>query len=1542
MIGVADLLIRVKTDTKDAISGIGALYVGLTGLAVGAGAASVEFVKMGMDAQHQFAIIQGFTGASKSQMVQYTKGLEDMATELGFTMAEGAKGLYYVISAGFRGADALAVFKVAAEGAKASGASLKDVSNGLTSAMNAYGAKASEAAKYSDIMATAVTYGKQTFADFADNIGKAVLMAATAHVPFEQVAAAESALTEKGLPAANAMTYLRYMFSKLVVDIPGLQKEVLKLGGHFDATKYASLDLAQKLMYLQNQTGISEGAFIKLTGGARGSQAALGLIGDKGVAFEKILGQMSKSAGLTANAFKIHDHTMTGGFEDIQAAISVAAYEVVHFANSFFQPPFVDVTDAIKAITNKFISLEPAMKRNLLALEDIGSSLKPVLGLFVDLGTWIFTNKAAFLTFSGLLTTIAGTFAIFKTVNAVRALWSFEAEMVTATLKTLGFIGAQAAAAASTDVVQASLWGEATAATAADVATAPLVLPLWAIVAAVAAVVAGITALVYWINNSKQGMALWHAVVKNAGDDFSQFGSVMSQVGIVLQKVGGWIKTQFVAAVAFVTPTFQQASQELLKFATNIGNILGPAIRTFQRDLPTSINTFQKVWTIAWAAISFVVGNTWERVRVVTETAWGIIKGLVMIYWSLIQGGITIGLDLLSMKWSKAWGDMKGMLSGVWAGIAQIVGSAMSGIVTTMIDDVASVATLFARIPGPVGDMARKVLKEMDALRSNTTATQTTITSASHATQTQVATTTATMSNQVVTAMGTMHRRVSTETLGMSTDTIVAVKTMHTQSVKHSQDMGATIQTTLKNAWDAVRNGVGDAFNKIGTSIHNQLSQWGQDIGNFFSGIGTAIHNKVTDVQTALGKWWTSVEKAWTSGIDNLGKDWTNFWAPTGQFFNTIGTAMHNLITTMGKNFSDLGTSSHKAWDQFMASPLAHQIGDTFNKFGTNIHNKLSEWGKNIGDAFSAFGTTIHDKLSAIGSAIGTWFSDRGTDIHNKLSDWGTTIGKAFDAFGTAIHTKLITIETTIGSWFSARGTDIHNQLSQWGTTIGKAFDAFGTSIHNKLVAIQTTIGKWFSDRGTDIHTQLSQWGVTIGNAFSNFGSTIHTKLDQIRNTIGKWFSDRGTDIHNQLSQWGTTIGNAFSNFGKSVHDKLDQIKASIGDFLGKAGKAWGDGWNKVNAELGGALNTMWKGIQGFVGNVFGALGNFLNGKNGLIPSAKTWGSSMLSGFTSGISGMWNSFLGTIHKFIGDGNSKANDGSLVGYVKGLLGIRSPSSVFASMGVQMFEGLVNGFSGHNLAGNIGGFISHSLGGIGNVIKNMVSKNMIDLSQIPIKGWNFLKSLGGSLMNDLQNLLGMGGGAAGSGSMAHPNIGGNVVQWLLQAIADTGVPQSWLTGLEIIAQHESGGNPNAVNRWDSNWLAGHPSMGLMQMIMSTFMANALPGMAQIFNPIDNAAAAIRYIERRYGNINNVPGVHAVEMGRPYVGYALGGWINEPIYGVGKSGTRYQFGEKGPEFVSPAGKHTTDGKTYHFENHFYGSNLTAQDVIREQAWQMMIHGS
>ena len=67
-------------------------------------------------------------------------------------------------------------------------------------------------------------------------------------------------------------------------------------------------------------------------------------------------------------------------------------------------------------------------------------------------------------------------------------------------------------------------------------------------------------------------------------------------------------------------------------------------------------------------------------------------------------------------------------------------------------------------------------------------------------------------------------------------------------------------------------------------------------------------------------------------------------------------------------------------------------------------------------------------------------------------------------------------------------------------------------------------------------------------------------------------------------------------------------------------------------------------------------------------------------------------------------------------------------------------------------------------------------------------------------------------------------------------------------------ESGGNPRAINLWDSNAKKGIPSKGLMQVIDPTFKAYARAGFDKdIYDPLSNILASVRYATSRYGSLS-----------------------------------------------------------------------------------------
>ena len=120
---------------------------------------------------------------------------------------------------------------------------------------------------------------------------------------------------------------------------------------------------------------------------------------------------------------------------------------------------------------------------------------------------------------------------------------------------------------------------------------------------------------------------------------------------------------------------------------------------------------------------------------------------------------------------------------------------------------------------------------------------------------------------------------------------------------------------------------------------------------------------------------------------------------------------------------------------------------------------------------------------------------------------------------------------------------------------------------------------------------------------------------------------------------------------------------------------------------------------------------------------------------------------------------------------------------------------------------------------------------------------------------------------------------------------------------------GGNPTIVNRWDSNWLRGTPSVGLMQVIGPTFRAyagrlrNVGPFSYGVStNPLANIYASMQYALSRYGSLPSAYNRRG--------GYDQGGPLY-PGYTLAYNGTgQTEWVVNGKQFEALTRRQTSDG--------------------------------
>ena len=408
-------------------------------------------------------------------------------------------------------------------------------------------------------------------------------------------------------------------------------------------------------------------------------------------------------------------------------------------------------------------------------------------------------------------------------------------------------------------------------------------------------------------------------------------------------------------------------------------------------------------------------------------------------------------------------------------------------------------------------------------------------------------------------------------------------------------------------------------------------------------------------------------------------------------------------------------------------------------------------------------------------------------------------------------------------------------------------------------------IGGWFGQKKTDIQTNMnniSDWFNTkfkgargyVASAFQNIGSWFGDKRTAIQNNMGSistWFKDTFRRAYNGITGIFDNIGSYFRGIGDKIkspiRNALNGVIGGVNWVLGKLGS--GKTYPYVNFATGtdGVAHDTLGVVNDQTGSTYRELVQFPNGKtiiprgrNVMLPMPK--GTKVLpADQTKALMRMQNipHFKSGIGDFFGNAWAKIKDftGDILDYVE------NPRKLM-QIAIDKFT---------DLTGALEPGLSMAKGAVSSVFDAAVNS---------IKG----------LLSDF----------GGSNVKYNPSAG--VEQWrklAKKALKLTGqYSESNLNRLLMQMQSESSGNPNAINNWDSNAKAGIPSKGLMQVIDPTFRSYALaPYNKNIYDPLSNMIAAIRYTVSRYGSLSRGWNGH---------GYANGGFpMNGEVYVANENG-------------------------------------------------------
>ncbi|MFN7241693.1 MAG: phage tail tape measure protein, partial [Dietzia cercidiphylli] len=174
--------------------------------------------------------------------------------------------------------------------------------------------------------------------------------------------------------------------------------------------------------------------------------------------------------------------------------------------------------------------------------------------------------------------------------------------------------------------------------------------------------------------------------------------------------------------------------------------------------------------------------------------------------------------------------------------------------------------------------------------------------------------------------------------------------------------------------------------------------------------------------------------------------------------------------------------------------------------------------------------------------------------------------------------------------------------------------------------------------------------------------------------------------------------------------------------------------------------------------------------------------------------------------------------------------------------------------HDGPGGGGGGVSAVRSLVANAFSSIMDPIMGMIPEGPGLFGGLAKGLGNKMVDGVRDfLMGQSGGSSAHGDWVG-NPGVEQFRGLVERLlVEKGQSKALVGSVLRRMNQESGGDPNAINLWDSNAAAGIPSKGLMQTIDPTFQAYKDPGFDNIWDPESNIRASMNYALATYGSLS-----------------------------------------------------------------------------------------
>lgn len=760
---------------------------------------------------------------------------------------------------------------------------------------------------------------------------------------------------------------------------------------------------------------------------------------------------------------------------------------------------------------------------------------------------------------------------------------------------------------------------------------------------------------------------------------------------------------------------------------------------------------------------------------------------------------------------------------------------------------------------------------------------------------------------------------------------------------------GLGMVNSIKALWVSIKasftRGVDDAYlliggwgTKIGQGLIRLKSTAVSHISGMWSGIKSLFSAGVTGAYNFVLSLFVKTITRFQSARSTIVNTVMQLWNSVKSFFLSGASATYNFAAGLVMKaigvFVKLKTGVTNLVMQLWTSVktfFANGVpGVYMNAYG--LYLKLTRM-------FLTLKTYVLNAVSQLWTGVKGFFVNGVSGAYQHAYGLYLKTTRIFSTLKTNVVNTVLYLWNGIKSLFTSGISAVYNDLLGLFVKAVTRFQNFRTTVTNTVLQLWNSVKSLFSNGVSGAYYHAYSLYLKVTKTLSNLKTNALNVVSQLWSGIKSAFSAGVTTAQNFVTNMGSKIASGFRSAKDSavaiarsmwsgVKKIFDDIVTGARALPGKMGEGIRNMASKALSGITSLGNKLLKGIGKLVNGVIGGL-NWALGKVGVKTTIEQWAVPQYARGTKGHPGG--------PAILGDGRGTNAGPELYRTPSGFVGMSPARDTLMNLpkGTQVINARDTRMlmERYNIPAYKNGTVTDALKTAGSYVKEKATtaknyvvgkaestKNvafdvfdyMSDPSKLLSKA---LEHLGVTMPVLPQNLSAIASGAfsmikkhattylkgklpdmsASSLGAAFNGQGAAMAKKaIMQALMMTNKPLSLLGPMMTIAQKESGFNPNAINDWDINAQRGDPSVGLFQVINSTFQRWKYPGHNNRRNPLDSALAAIRYMDGRYGGIMNHPGIRSMMGGGAYLPYKNGGIINRPHMGL--------VGEDGPEAIIP----------------------------------------